>query len=328
MVHRILFPPMRCVVCRALGALVFLLLVVPSSEGATTCLFETSGTTLRLTADCSTDTSIVVPNGMTLDGGQFTITAIDPPARAFEGAVVMSGGAAASVINTRIVGMLARRACHAGPQRLRGIFFDGASGTIRGNTVTDLNQGASRCNEGNGIEVRNVVGSGVIVVVEIDDNIIEAFQKSGIVASGDADVWIHDNHVGPSATQESLAANGVQIGFGAKAVVERNEIAGNSWSVDANWAATAVLLFGSAPGTIVRDNDIDGNADIGIHVQADGATIDGNRLFETGADGFYDVGIGNYGMGNVIADNKVRGYTTSYDGNGAKESGPTRVASR
>src|SRR6187549_1847950 len=126
---------MGCAVCRVLGAFVFLLFVVPSSEGATTCLFETSGTTLRLTADCTTDTSIIVTSGMTLDGGHFTIMAIDPPAGAFEGGVVVSGGPLASVINTRIVGMLARRACHAGAQRLRGIFFDGASGTIRGNIV-------------------------------------------------------------------------------------------------------------------------------------------------------------------------------------------------
>jgi len=89
-----------------------------------------------------------------------------------------------------------------------------------------------------------------------------------------------------------------------------------------------VLLFGSAPGTIVRDNDIDGNADIGIHVQADGATVEGNRLFETGPDGFYDIGIGNYGIGNVVTDNTVRGYTNSYDGNGAQDVKPIRVARR
>ena len=318
---------MRCAVWRLLGATFLLLLVAPASEAATTCLFDTTGPTLRLTADCTTDASIVIADGMTLDGGFFTITALDPPAGAFEGGVIVNGGGTASVLNTRIVGMLARRSCHGGPARLRGIFFDGASGLIRGNTILDLNQGASRCNEGNGIEVRNALGNGD-VVVEIDHNTIDAFQKSGIVASGDAEVWIHDNHLGPSATQESVAANGVQVGFGAKAVIERNQIAGNSWSVDANWAATGVLLFGSAPGTLVRDNDIEGNADIGIHVQADGATIDGNRLFETGPDGFYDIGIGNYGIGNVITNNNVRGYTNSYDGNGAQEVKAIRIARR
>lgn len=39
--------------------------------------------------------------------------------------------------------------------RLRGILFDGAAGSITHNTVTNINQGASGCQEGNGIEVRN-----------------------------------------------------------------------------------------------------------------------------------------------------------------------------
>src|ERR1044071_7083230 len=105
---------MRCAVWRVLGAIVCVLLVAPASQAATTCLFDTTGNTLRLTADCTTDASIVIADGMTLDGGFFTITALDPPSGAFEGGVIVSGGATASVLNTRIVGMLARRSCHGG----------------------------------------------------------------------------------------------------------------------------------------------------------------------------------------------------------------------
>jgi hypothetical protein len=308
-----------------LAVFVLTLCSAASSEALSTCQFEADGTTLVLTGDCTTDQSIVIPDGMTLDGRHFTITAMDPPAAAFEGAVIVNGGARASIVNARIMAILARPVCHEGAARLRGIFFDGASGTILGNVIEGINQGTSPCHEGNAIEVRHVVGTGAIVTVEIAGNRVEDFQKSGIVVSGDVYAWIHGNELGASATQSSVAANGVQVGFGAKALIERNVIAGNSWSIDAKWAATAVLLFGSAPGTVVRDNDIDGNADIGIHIQADLATVDGNRLFESGDDGFYDVGIGNYGTGNSVTSNRIRGYSTPYD---PEDVAVIRVASR
>ena len=52
-------------------------------------------------------------------------------------------------------------ACDAGNDRLRGILFDGVSGSIMNNTVKDIEQGTSGigglsgCQEGNGIDVRN-----------------------------------------------------------------------------------------------------------------------------------------------------------------------------
>ena len=41
--------------------------------------------TMTLTADITTDTTIVVPDGYTLDGKGFTITAVDGPWAAFNG---------------------------------------------------------------------------------------------------------------------------------------------------------------------------------------------------------------------------------------------------
>ncbi len=60
----------------AILAIVFALTSV--SEATTTCTFTTSGFTNTLDADCTTDETILVPNGFTLDGAGHTITAQDP----------------------------------------------------------------------------------------------------------------------------------------------------------------------------------------------------------------------------------------------------------
>ena len=52
------------------------------------CTFTTSNSTMTLDADCTTDTTIMVPNGFTLDGNGHKITAVDGSSGAFAGAVV------------------------------------------------------------------------------------------------------------------------------------------------------------------------------------------------------------------------------------------------
>jgi len=292
------------------------LMFATPAAAANNCTFVTAGSTMTLQGDCTATTSIFVPDGMTLDGNGYTVTAVDPAGDHFRSGVIKNGGATASVVNTTITTLDLADVCDAGDDRLRGILFNGASGLIQGNFITNLNQGASGCQEGNAIEVRNFGSSPTTVTVEIAHNTVSNYQKTGIVTNGDVVGSIHHNRVGASATQAYLAANSVQVGFGARAEVVNNQIAGNSWCC-ADAAATAVLLYQAAPGTSVRHNNImDGNADVGIYVFADGVLIDNNRVFESGPDGFYDVGIGDYGTpdSNTVTNNKVRGYTTAYDG--------------
>ncbi len=281
------------------------LAVAGTAEAANDCSFEVNGTTMRLLADCRTDASIAIPDGMTLDGAHHTISAVDPPGGHFTGGILINAGTTASVVNTRLVAQSLANVCDAGDGRLRGILLDGASGVLNGNTVLDINQGASACQEGNAIEVLNF--SGTPVIVEVAHNIVDGYQKSGIVASGDVDVSIHHNRIGPSATQAYVPANAVQIGFGAWAAIEHNDITGNQW-LYADAAATGVLLSASAPGTIVRANTITGNADVGIYVGANDATVTENIVIDDGPDGFYDIGIVSDGERNTVRDNDVRGY--------------------
>jgi hypothetical protein len=308
---------------KVLVILVILALVwvwgISPAEAATNCTFTTTGTTMTLDGDCTTDSTIFILDGFTLDGAGYTITAVDPPADHFRGAVVANEGATAYVVNLNVTASGLANACDSGDDRLRGILFEGASGAITHSSVMGLNQGPSGCQEGNAIEVRNAPFDGThpnTQVVEMAHNMLAGYQKTGIVANGDVNVAIHHNDIGASATQANLAANSVQLGFGATGSVEHNSIDGNQWMGTSDFAATAVLIY-DADGANVSQNNIRGNADIGIYFYADNGIVHNNRVLDEGADhpnSTYDYGIGNWGNGNSVTNNKVRGYDIPYDG--------------
>ena len=287
---------------------------------ATTCTFTTVDSTMTLDGDCTTDATILIPDGFTLDGAGHTITAMDPGGGHFLGAVVKNEGSTAYVKNLTVTASGLADVCDgAGPpdNRLRGILFDGASGSITHNTVTGINQGASGCQEGNAIEVRNAPFDGThpgTITVEIAHNKLSDWQKTGIVANGDVDVSIHHNAIGASATQDNLAANSIQFGFGALGSAINNNVDGNQWKGTSDFAASGILVF-LADTVNVSNNNVGGNSDVGIFVVSDGGTYDNNRVFDDGPDhanSSYDIGFGNYGN-NSVTNNKVRGFDTSYD---------------
>src|SRR5579885_3168749 len=157
---------------------------------AQACSFTTSAKskTMTLNADCTTDHSVVVPNGYTLDGAGHTVTAVDPSGGHFVGGVVQNGGAAANVTNLKITTSHLIDVCDGGADRLRGILFDGASGSITGNDISNINQGASGCQEGNAIEVRNFDGVALLAAARalVDVGNIVAGDRAGRAVEEDA----------------------------------------------------------------------------------------------------------------------------------------------
>jgi hypothetical protein len=282
---------------------------------------------MLLDADCSTSTSIVIPDGVTLDGGNHSITAVDPGVGVFLGAVLRNGGSTAHVVDVHIRTLSLANGCSASSptdNRLRGILFNGASGSITHSSVVGINKGASGCQEGNAIEVRNAPFDGThpnTQTVEIAHNTVDAYQKTGIVCNGDVSCSISHNDVGASATQANLAANAVQLGFGALGNISINKITGNSWCGPSDFVATAILLFDTGAGAVVESNQIGGNSDVGIYASSDGATISKNDVADVGADcnvNLYDIGIGDYGASypdpsNTLTKNKVSGFDLPYD---------------
>ncbi len=230
---------------------------------ASGCSFSTSGTTMVLTADCTTDVTIVIPNGFTLDGGWHKITAVDPAGGHFVGAVVRNGGASASVQYLEVTASGLANVCDAGGDRLRGILFDGASGTILNNIVKGINQGASGCQEGNGIEVRSEPFDGnhpATNQVTVADNEVRGYQKTGIVANGDVLVTVTGNLVVGVGPVPYIAQNGIQLGFGAMGEVRANDVSGNAYTGCSNqdaartgctpWVSAALLLYDVDPNAV------------------------------------------------------------------------------
>ena len=153
------------------------------------------------------------------------------------------------------------------------------------------------------------------MTVELGHNTVLDYQKTGIVANGDVDVWVHHSDIGASATQENLAANSIQLGFGATGVVEQNAIDGNQWMGTSNYVATAVLVY-LANGVDLSKNNIRGNSEIGVYFYGDDGFVDNNKIFDEGPDhpnASYDIGLGDWGLNNTVTNNKVRGFETPYD---------------
>jgi len=215
--------------------------------------------TLTLLADCVTSQTLRVPNGWTLDGDGYTITAVDPVGGHFLGAVVRNDGALANVINVSITASALINACDGGDDRLRGILFDGAAGTISNNVVAGIRQGVSGCQEGNGIEVRNAPfdDTGSDLAVSILGNVVSGYQKNGITANGSVAATITDNVVTGDGPVTHIAQNGIQVGFGATAMVRDNSATGNDYT-PASDLACGFLLY-QADGVKASRNTFSGN---------------------------------------------------------------------
>jgi len=239
------------------------------------CHFSRHHTTMELSADCTTDHTILIPEGYTLNGAGHAITAVDPPGEHFLGAVVANAGTHANVMNLRITASNLDDVCDVNDKtagtdfRLRGIQFNGASGVITHNTVTGINQGAaSSCWEGAGIEVRNEPTDGSHHTVEVSDNVVMNYQMVGIVAVGDVNVKIHHNRV--STSMGTVPASGVQLSYHAIGEISDNIITENWYRPiireegkaigQQPWVAAGILLYNiEMPNIKVFNNEFRDN---------------------------------------------------------------------
>jgi hypothetical protein len=286
------------------------------------CEFDTIGTQMRLKRNCTTNETILIPDGYTLDGRNRSITAVDPSGDHFRGGVVENAGSVAHVRNLTIVASGLTDVCDAGDDRLRGVKFEGASGSIKYVKIAGLNQGSSGCQEGNGIEVRNAPFDGTHPAtkgVEVMHNKVTGYQKTGIVVNGDVRAVVRFNDVSESATQQALAANGVQFGFGSFGEVQGNKVGGNQWCGPSDFAGTAFLFFQTGGNIKAETNITTDNADLGMYVFGDNISVKKNIVTDekktADCNQFdYDIGIGNYGSNNIVEKNVIKGFDLAIDG--------------
>jgi len=296
-----------------------------SAYAVTTCTFTDQGSTRKLNGDCTTTAAIVIPNGRTLDGRGFTITGMDPVGGHFVGAVVRNGGASASVKNLRVTVNGLQDDCDAGADRLRGILFEGASGSISNNTVFNINQGASGCQEGNAIEVRNFGANPSTSRVTVDGNTITGYQKTGIIANGNVEVDASDNIVDGGVPVGYIARNGIQFGFGGSGQAKRNTVNGNSYTGSSTVSGGIIVVGGPfyedpfCVGVQIVQNTITGN-DVGVFIselEADGSApatatnikvINNDISKATVTNNFiYQAGVSDVGNNDKIISNTISG---------------------
>ena len=201
-------------------------------DASAPCTFERRGRTLRLTADCTTDRTIRVGDGLTLDGAGHTITVVDPAGDHFRGAVVENEGASASVRNLRIAAHALADVCDAGDDALAGIRLTDASGVVADNVVTGLAQlrpdgQVSGCQEGWSIVARTRLWDVAPVRVAITGNRIEGYGKEGILAFGAVAATIADNDVRGGGAQWSQAQYGIEVTTSLPGAVKKNRVSGN-----------------------------------------------------------------------------------------------------
>ncbi len=142
-----------------------------------------------------------------------------------------------------------------------GVLVDmGGSASIRGNHITEIRDNPfGGCQNGIGIQVGRFASS-QIGSASIKLNLIDKYQKGGIVISNtgsQADVSGNVvQGVGPTAL---IAQNGIQVSAGARANVEGNEVSDNIYTPQ-SVVSTGILLFEAGSVNIdhneARRNDV------------------------------------------------------------------------
>ncbi|MFY0562742.1 right-handed parallel beta-helix repeat-containing protein [Archangium lansingense] len=286
----------------------------------TPCAFSLEAGRLALAADCSTDATLLVPEGYTFDGEGHTVTAVDPPGSHFIGAVIRNRGTLARVRDVTVTASGLKNQCETGAERLRGILLEGASGEVVDSVVSGLGKGAtSGCQEGFGIEVRNE--SADTFRVDVLRNRVADFQKLGILATGSVEVNIADNTVEGGGAVGHIARNGIQVSNGAKARVTGNRVSGNAYTgASATGSGILVKVDAGAPlvsGLVVEGNTLTDN-DIGIYLFQDAGEPPSpsasariaNNVLQHGSvsNPAFQAAIADYyGTGSVITSNAITG---------------------
>ena len=290
------------------------------------CTFLLEDGTLTLTRDCTTDKTILIPDGYTLDGAGHTVSAVDPIGGHFTGPIVRNRGASAHVRNLVLQASNLMDVCDSGPKALRGILFENASGSIVDSQVLALQQasGFSGCQEGFAFEVRNTSSTGT-PHVELLRNRLAGYQKAGIVAVGRVDVAISDNELLGGGPTSRIARNGIQLSLGASGKVLNNRVSGHSYAAPGYVASGILVTGGGLHGgelcvdVAIRDNVLAENdvgvylaqyeADEGAPATATRLRVEGNSLHSSAITNghVYQAAISDSGTGNVITSNLISG---------------------
>ena len=256
------------------------------ASAAPTCVLPAPvGGVITLTGDCDTTMPLTIPNGATLNGAGFTITAHDVADGSFNGAVLSNatGATSMNVENLTIMGTgftQTQPVGSCGRAALYGIWFNGAGGSVSNVTVTRITEG-SNCQVG-----RAIVGNGTAgQTLTITNTTVSDYNKDAMHAYG-MTMNVSDSTIDPPASLKGVTGqNGLVYQDGATGTVSGSTVYGSGYGSDAN-ANVAVLLFGATNVTLTGDTIAGAGTDIGVDAAADstGIVLDGNQIGRTAPD--------------------------------------------
>jgi hypothetical protein len=175
--------------------------------------------------------------------------------------------------------------CGNTPQDFVGVDFQDSSGTLTSAKVVNIAT-SYPCNPESAVYATNgwlYTGTPVANTVTVSHSTMSGYMKNGITCD---DPWescsILSNTVTGSGPNPNIAQNGIQVAFGAFAMVTSNTISGNdcTWSGGCgnDWytatQAAGILLYDPATGTTVSSNTATLNQ-VGILFVDDGAPSNG-----------------------------------------------------
>lgn len=289
----------------SLGALILspaaVLATYSSASATTNCVFVTTTKAMKLQAPCTTDETLLIPNGVTLDGQGFKITAIDPPGGNFQGAILRNGGKSANVTNIFLRTNLADF-CNTEENKVVGIQFDKAAGTISSVNIT-MNKaaGASTCSEGVAVKAQSVPFStkSTYLKVTVKNSTLNNNQLAGVVGVGNVTLRVDTNLI-KNTTGAAVAHRGVELSDGVKGYVVNNQVLRNSHAPLNNDPGYGILLNNVAQTTVLT-NTVNFN-DIGIRqIGGSKVTMKGNIVTSSTLDGILvDDAFGVPATGNTL----------------------------
>ncbi len=152
----------------------------------------------------------------------------------------------------------------SGSSELVGIFYRDTNGVIKNMDISNIN-----IKNGGGMYL---VGHDAPVSLEVKNNTVSNYQKNGITANyPDMTANIHDNTITGMGPTDSIAQNGIQIGFEAKGQVKNNIIKDNVWT----GIYTDEATIDNNPTT---DTTADGAAGILLYKSTGNVEVSGNTL--------------------------------------------------
>jgi hypothetical protein len=181
-------------------------------------------------------------------------------------------------------------ACAGLTDRHTGVRIINGTATIYGNHITKIRDAAPLlfgCQDGIAVLVGRQV-EGQVGNALLRNNLIDQYQKGGVVVDNAGSyAWVTQNEITGEGLNNITAQNGVQVGRGASADVDHNNISKNQFArAFATDTAAGVLLFETDAHVSTDHNDVFQNG-VGIDVDenATGLTIAHNDVSENINDG-------------------------------------------